>query len=172
MLYFFVEDIPLPGFPWFSSILILFYSTYFLSLIHSFPFAFQWFLITLIWFLNVEGNCIEISTSIYSCVHSNTLISKPNIDWRLLVYHLLWPALGGSLNGCVNYQTHWCWLRTAKMPLHHSSGCEHFLWGNVKCRAGPLGDTLTECTFYTNVIIPSHHMIMTIPSTKHISVLL
>ena len=129
-------------------------------------FAFQWFLITLIWFLNVEGNCIEISTSIYSCVHSNTLISKPNIDWRLVVYHLLWPALGGSLNGCVNYQTHWCWLRAAKMPLHHSSGCEHFLWGNVKCRAGPLGDTLTECTFYTNVI-PSHHMIMTIPCTNH-----
>ena len=64
----------------------------------------------------VEGNCIEISTSIYSCVHSNTLIYKPNIDW-LVVYHLLWPALGGSMNGCVNYQTHWCWLRTAKMPL-------------------------------------------------------
>ena len=48
----------------------------------------------------------------------------------------------------------------------HSSGCEHFLWGNVKCRAGPLGDTLTECTFYTNVI-PSHHMIMTISCTNH-----
>ena len=51
----------------------------------------------------------------------------------------------------------------------HSSGCDHFLWGNVKCSTGPLGDTLTECTFYTNVI-PSHHMIMTIPCTNHISV--
>ena len=83
-------------------------------------FAFQWFLITLIWFLNVEGNCIEISTSIYQ--FSTTQFMAVYIPTHLFISQICLTTCGLSfIVASTWWQLEWlCQLSNSLMLIEDS----------------------------------------------------